>query len=451
MKRILLLFLFLKYALFCVSQSPASHCYFGDVGIDFRTEPPTILSSSMHAPESCATISDDMGNLLFYSNGGESPTATYSGGIWNSSGSIIQNGNLTDSTGCGSSYYGAVFFPVPGEDDLYYLFKRDCVESSFSGTNFNAGLTYSIIDANANNGEGAIIEKNQQVVPFYDEGSIATSHEPLAATFHENQEDIWLFSYTKDSIYTVKIDENGPQFIQKWDEASGRICVSPDGKYLLAGSKLFAFDRASGTLSYLHEYDNMLSGEFSPNGQFLYLIEDQKLSQYDLNTSYLNGDEIASFGKNYKMFLAPNHRIYLYESYANEFSGVINCPNEIGQNTGVSLNSFYLQGGQIFQTFTNLLSNYLYNDNVRCQASISKENKLSFSVYPNPAKDGRIYLDGIGYPAEIKVTSLQGRVLHEENIHLKGSYINVENIQKGAYIIFVESKNGKGQKKIIIE
>lgn len=450
MKRILLLFFTSCFTLLCFSQNPASHCFFGDVGIDFRTQPPTVLPSNMLANESPATISDEMGNLLFYTNGGENPLASYVGGVWNSSGNIIQNGILADSSGCGSSYYGAVFFPVPGEDDLYYLFKRDCVESSFSGTNYNAGLTYSLIDATANNGDGAIIEKNQQVVPFYDEGSIATSHEPLAATLHENEKDVWLFSYTKDSIYTVKIDENGPQFIQNWDEAIGKICVSPNGNYVLAGKKLYAFDRSSGTLSFVHEYEEMFSADFSPNGQFLYLIENQKLNQYDLNNSYSNGEEIASFGTNYYMFLAPNHRVYLFENYANEFSGVIQCPNEIGQNAGFSMSSFSLQGGQIIQAFTNLLSNYLYNDNVRCSVSTLEENTIHFSVYPNPTQNGKLYFDGLDYPADIKIISQEGKVLHEGSVGSEDSYVDVKDIQRGVYILFVKDKKGVGHKRIIV-
>lgn len=434
-----------------LSQNPASHCFFGDVGLDFRTEPPTILESNMLARESAATISDEMGELLYYSNGGESRTASYAGGVWDFNGNLIQNGILADSSGCGSSYYGAIFFPAPGETDLYYLFKRDCVESSFSGNNYNAGLTYSIIDATANNGNAAIIEKNQQVVPFYNGGSVATSHEPLAATFHENGQDVWLFSYTKDSIYTVKIDENGPQFIQTWDEAIRRICVSPDGKHLIAGKKLYAFNKTSGVLTFIHEYTEMLSGEFSPDGRLLYLMEeDQKLNQYDLNVSHLNAEEIASFDQWYRMFLAPNYKIYLYEQNANEFAGVIQCPNEIGQDAGLSMNSFSLQGGQIFQAFTNILSNYLYNDNIRCTASLSDQNRINFSIYPNPSENGKIYLEGIDYPSEIVILSQDGKIIYHETHLNKNSFIHLSNLNKGVYTLQVNNDKGLGYKKLIV-
>jgi len=53
------------------SQKQTAIWYFGDkAGLDFRTNPPTILTDNvLNADEGCLSMSDTSGNLLFYTNG----------------------------------------------------------------------------------------------------------------------------------------------------------------------------------------------------------------------------------------------------------------------------------------------------------------------------------------------------------------------------------------------
>ena len=55
----------------CYSQKEANIWYFGDkAGLDFNSGSPVVLTDSeMTTNEGCATISDNNGNLLFYTNG----------------------------------------------------------------------------------------------------------------------------------------------------------------------------------------------------------------------------------------------------------------------------------------------------------------------------------------------------------------------------------------------
>ena len=87
MKKIksILFLLILLSASIHFSQNEFSKWYFGSyAGLDFSTSPPTILTNgALNTPEGCATVCDNTGSLLFYTDG----TA-----IWNSTHTIMANG-----------------------------------------------------------------------------------------------------------------------------------------------------------------------------------------------------------------------------------------------------------------------------------------------------------------------------------------------------------------------
>lgn len=67
------------------SQNVTNTWSFGKMGLNFATTPPTVLSDGgVSADEGCTSISDNAGNLLFYSNGET---------VYNKSHSIMSNGN----------------------------------------------------------------------------------------------------------------------------------------------------------------------------------------------------------------------------------------------------------------------------------------------------------------------------------------------------------------------
>jgi hypothetical protein len=67
--------IFLNVVLFLIAcniygQKEANNWYFGHkAGLDFSTSPPTAISGKLDTFEGASTISDDKGNLLFYSDG----------------------------------------------------------------------------------------------------------------------------------------------------------------------------------------------------------------------------------------------------------------------------------------------------------------------------------------------------------------------------------------------
>ena len=83
-KFILIFFLVIQHFLY--AQKEGNIWYFGsNAGIDFNTEIPTaITDGAMDTPEGCATMCDNMGNILFYTNGVT---------VWNSEHEVMPNGD----------------------------------------------------------------------------------------------------------------------------------------------------------------------------------------------------------------------------------------------------------------------------------------------------------------------------------------------------------------------
>ncbi len=122
----------IKYSLFFLgliatslglSQNQTSKWYFGSyAGLDFLTNPPTILLNSViNIPEGCATTSDVSGNLLFYTNGET---------IYNSSHNVMANGSALN--GSCTPTQSSIILKQPGNNPNYYIFTVQGQYSEFS-------------------------------------------------------------------------------------------------------------------------------------------------------------------------------------------------------------------------------------------------------------------------------------------------------------------------------
>ncbi|HET8962474.1 MAG TPA: hypothetical protein VFM99_01155 [Chitinophagales bacterium] len=88
MKLIFLITIAALLSCYGFSQNRAINWAFGDsAGLNFEMEPPTPFLTSIVMNEPSATISDEAGNLLFYTNGKT---------IWNAEHEIMLNGNFLD-------------------------------------------------------------------------------------------------------------------------------------------------------------------------------------------------------------------------------------------------------------------------------------------------------------------------------------------------------------------
>src|SRR5688572_19089790 len=99
---------------------PNNNWYFGGTaGLTFsstagRPVPSLLLNSVMRADEGSATISNEQGELLFYTNGKT---------VYNREHEIMANGD--DLDGNLSACQSSLIIPVPGNDSIYYVFTTD--------------------------------------------------------------------------------------------------------------------------------------------------------------------------------------------------------------------------------------------------------------------------------------------------------------------------------------
>src|SRR5690606_18433067 len=149
-----------------------------------------------------------IGNLLFYTNGGNHPMNTnLIGAVWNRNHEIMENGLLFDTAGCLSSFQGAIIVPIPSKKKQYYLFTKDCAETNYFEDKFdNRGMRYSIIDMNYNSGLGKVIKKGIPLIPY---GITRSPDENVTAVLHKNKNDYWIFSYLDGKILTFLVDTAG--------------------------------------------------------------------------------------------------------------------------------------------------------------------------------------------------------------------------------------------------
>ncbi len=314
--------------------------------LDFMTEPPTVLNNSaMNVTEGCASIADENGDLLFYTDGQT---------VWNKSHTIMANG--IGLLGNNTSSQSSLIIRGPGSMSLYYLF-------TLQGMGGTSGLNYSIIDISLASGQGSVVVKNASLYN-------APCAELLAGTKHCNGIDHWVVVHERNSsshraylLNSSGVSSNpviasiGPVTSSVW--WGGQMNFSPAGDKLaiaagpdpaIASMQLYDFDNTTGQLS---NYQQLLSVpltgcEFSNDGSKLYGIHyTGKYFQWDLCAG--GGTAIAtsqysfnsSTGNNSLMQLAPNGKIYIAKPFpAIPFFDVIQYPDSAGSKCG------YLPAGQ---------------------------------------------------------------------------------------------------------
>ncbi len=356
-------YLFLSLAGFVNAQNQNNIWYFGvNAGITFNTTPPTALTNGMlNTQEGCASICDDMGNLLFYTDGTT---------VFNSNHSVMPNG--TGLFGDYSSTQSAVIVPLPGSTTIYYIFTLD----AFAGP---SGVCYSIVDMTLDGGLGDVTTKNQII--------LATAAEKVVVSRHSNNSDFWivihgwgnnefrsyLFSSTGlnmtpvissiGSVYSggggVNNAANAIGYM-KINQACNMIAVAIciQDKY-----ELFQFNNSSGVLSNLitiNDPDNSgvalaYAMEFSPDNHYLYIknFYSQNVYQYDVsvyNQTTINNSKslvgTVSGAANYytgAMQMGPDNKIYIVE-YNTPFLSVINNPNNPAASCNLVDNAISLNG-----------------------------------------------------------------------------------------------------------
>jgi hypothetical protein len=369
------------------AQFSNNWCFGDSAGINFNTTPPSAFKSAVKSRGSCASISDSLGNLLFYAY----TRATVIGNttrVIDNTDSLMQNGNNI----VGEGWYNELLILPPFNNSTEYLLFSIGVTGSSQ-----TGLYYSKVDLSLNGGLGSVTQKNVQLLNLKSIGCVNVVK-------HGNGRDWWLFfktygSVANNDIYKFLITPTGisgpvVQSIGISTTASIiQMVINYQGNEMailnyVGMIEILDFDRCSGQFSNhklirpnvtVPPVPGLISGAFSPDGTKLYVstqYNDSYLLQFNLQDSLPQNtvDTIHQFtipidvGGFLK--LAPDNKIYWscawndgvtfnypypdtsYNVY-NTYLSVINSPDSLGAACDFQPYSFYLGGGRTYWGLPN--------------------------------------------------------------------------------------------------
>ncbi|MEL6635328.1 MAG: gliding motility-associated C-terminal domain-containing protein [Bacteroidota bacterium] len=324
--------------------------YFGEGhGLNFNPGADLVIAdaNAMATFEGCAIICDDLGEVLFYTNGGGRPNDTPDepGTIWNRNDGVLYDMNGLEGGGW-SSQQSSIIIPVPEQTDRYFLFTMDEGERVVTGTP-KRGLSVFEIDMTANGGLGAVVDYREAIVPEVSEG--------LAVCRHSNGVDYWLAllepNQIRYNIYQISTlgfflaSSVAAPFPPGFSQANpAPLRFSPDGQHFYAPGALYSFNPGNGQLSDFKLIPNPFSYgvTFSPNSQYLYLYREEyearrTILRYATKVpAPIETEEVISSYLTPRlggqMQVAPDGNIYFVEAdfFTRQTSvSVINCPNSL--------------------------------------------------------------------------------------------------------------------------
>jgi hypothetical protein len=426
MKRILQLSLvFLSFTAY--AQHEADKWYFGQhAGLDFFNGPPVaVYGGALATTEGCATISDNNGNLLFYTEGIN---------VWDRNHQLMPNG--TGLMGGISSTQSSICIPLPGSTTIYYLFTVD----EIGGPN---GFRYSIVNMNLNGGNGDIDTSAKNVF------ILASVTEKLTAMKQPTGDyRIAVHEWGSDAFYVYQLTSSGLQpapvishtgiihNTSAIQNTYGDMKFSPCGDKIAAAVgyqdtvEIFDFDEFTGVVSNAISIPvsyHVYGLEYSRTGDLLYVSNYDPLGtlvQYDLTSG--NADTIAASKTIlsatpdiYGLQIANDGRIYVCKSFSSSL-GIITSPNV--QGTGCNYVDIGVDLDPQFMGVTSGLGlpafiQSAFRLEVDCTPtginSAAAEN--TFQVAPNPAA-GRFEISfSSDAPGTLSVFDAVGKIVFEIN------------------------------------
>jgi hypothetical protein len=337
MKKILFSLLLL-FSISSYAQHEADKWYFGVLaGLDFFNGPPVpIYGGALNTNEGCATISDNNGNLLFYTDGVT---------VWNRTHQVMPNG--TGLMGGLSSTQSSICVPLPGSTTLYYLFTVD----EIGGPN---GFRYSIVDMTLDGGNGDV-DVNNKNIPI-----LTPVTEKLTAMKQLPSGDYWIavHDWGTDAFYVYSLTQSGLQpnpvvsntgivhNMSMIQNTYGAMKFSPCGDKIAAAIgyqdtvEIFNFDQNTGSISNpitLPIGYHVYGIEYSRTGNLFYVscydplgtLLQFDLSSGNIDTILASKTILSSTPDIYALQIANDGRIYVCKSFS-QWLGIINSPNVSG-------------------------------------------------------------------------------------------------------------------------
>ena len=276
-----------------VFAQQGNNWYFGqNAGINFSSGSAVAITDGLlNTEEGCASISDENGNLMFYTDGVT---------VWDRTHNVMTNGS--GLYGNISATQSALAVQKPDNPDIYFLFTVGA--GPYATTGHVGDFCYNVIDFSSDpNGE--ITSKNQVLVS----GNIT---EKLTAVLHGNGDEVWVIMHewgsntfrayeidatTANGAWSFVSSSVGPAHDGDTRNSIGYMKASPDGNSIAtaimydSNYDLFDFDKCSGEITYNRSFINYefaYGMEFSPNGDKLYMASNPYNSSlgYRIGTIY---------------------------------------------------------------------------------------------------------------------------------------------------------------------
>jgi hypothetical protein len=461
MKKILLSAFSLFIGLTAFSQKQADKWYFGNgVGLDFSSGTPSVIAAgaAAYAPsEGCSVISDNAGNLMFYTDGMV---------VYDKTHSPMANGS--GLMGGLSSTQAALIVPQPGSNGIYYIFTTD----DYAGAN---GLRYSVVDMNLAASNGSVTIKNALLMTPMTEKVTAVkdpfnnrywilAHQWGSASFNA-------YALSSTGIAAPVISTIGSVHSGSLQNTYGQMKFNPCGnKVGVAISytdiwELFDFNTNTGMVTNpmtFYQTDHVYGLEFSADASKMYISTydvNKTLVQYDLSLGTnlaiaVSETTLSATPAIYGLQLGNDGKVYVDKGFS-QFIGVVNSPSLAG--VACNYNDIQIDVDPTFMGTTAALSlpgfptNYFLPTGFVCPTVTTGLNEISVkdplpAIYPNPSvNDFSIYT----YEAKkFEVYSYTGKLIEtiasEKNSTLKFG----ENYAKGIYFVRAVGERTDGVKII---
>lgn len=460
---LLLPLLLLSYT--SIAQRYGQHWQFGlQVGLDFSECSPKVFRTGSNTGfEGCATVSNEEGELLFYTN---------SETVWNSLHEEMPDGDLQPG---GASLSQVLIQNVPLSSSLYYIFTTT-IQASDAGQ-----FRYHVVSMDEDNGLGDVILSDQVLFT-------GTTTEHVAATRHANGIDVWVMARAYPSAQFMAylltpagivappvISMAGPDLIGGNSNMNtrGELKFSVDGTRMaiacngIGGNDatnllaLYRFNNSTGVVSDAIELptgrgDFGLS--FSPDGTRLYEATWKAFSfgVNDVNSLYqfdLTSDDPATiiasrttihdlpsgdlFGA---LKLGPDGRIYVAVQNGS-YLGVITDPNALGLECTYVHEGLHLEGATCNYGLNNYIE-YVDCDALHVSVPDRSAHTEHFSIVPNPTS-GPLTLVGLAADRlhAVRILDAAGRIIMQRTVFGNAPW-DLSALAPGGYSVYACSNDG---------
>ncbi len=291
-----------------LAQGVNDNWHFGNFNqISFHTGVPVFTTNSaINTFESSAAVSDENGNLLFYTMGAR---------IWDRYGTempnangLLGNGPFNGGNPAGSGRSNVHIIPHPGNRNQYFVFSADPIETP-------AGkVYYHLVDMSLHGGLGDVVPgmKNIEIVGAYGREAYTVTRGSCGTYWFIGAMNTEPASYHAFRIDANGVDQNpvvtfvplpGVATLGQTEISSKGVAVCISSNYMMTAD----FNKQTGTFSHFQLFPNGHSGQYlelSPNQELVYIIDYQKIRQYSL-AAYPDIAAIAATGFNLSPWNSP--------------------------------------------------------------------------------------------------------------------------------------------------